>query len=100
MCVQSYGMGNESSGEPMISGDLKINIKGKHLILARLEIPTKFRRFYLVLFCLTGGRYVSKTKLQLMREVADKVDTHLELAPALGGELRMHLRSHGIRDPS
>nr|CAD1830227.1 unnamed protein product [Ananas comosus var. bracteatus] len=38
----------------------------------------------------------SKTKLQLMREVADKVDAHLELALALACELQMHLHSHGV----
>lgn len=31
--AESYGAGTESSGEPRISGDLKIDVEGKHVII-------------------------------------------------------------------
>ncbi|XP_072960351.1 uncharacterized protein [Typha angustifolia] len=38
--VESYGSGTESSGKPRISCDLKIDVKGKHVILVEDIVDT------------------------------------------------------------
>ncbi|XP_020097333.1 uncharacterized protein LOC109716357 [Ananas comosus] len=38
--AESYGAGTESSGEPRISGDLKIDVEGKHVIIVEDIVDT------------------------------------------------------------
>nr|CAD1820588.1 unnamed protein product [Ananas comosus var. bracteatus] len=81
--------------DPSVKGNFELNELNALRTFSEVRDTNKIqmRRFSATLWV---KKVRSKTKLQLMREVADKVDAHLELALALTCELQMHLHSHGV----
>ncbi|RWV93544.1 hypothetical protein GW17_00043996 [Ensete ventricosum] len=48
--VESYGSGTESNGAPKISSDLKIDIRGKHVVLVPISFILNFVAWLRILF--------------------------------------------------
>ena len=56
--VESYGSGTESSGEPRLSCDLKVDVRGKHVILVLYFVPDR-RFLFIHLFTSSGGKLLT-----------------------------------------